>query len=196
MLDNDYNIAPFSIVGIEERAYERMTFNVDGASRELLVGGYIDRLDLIHTEEGDVLRVVDYKTGSRTPEGMEKKTVDEVFNPDNIDTCHSDYYLQAMLYSVIVRHQNTASEDNDTKSLNPRLLPVRPALLFIQKSKSVMDPVLKLNGESIGDIVKYEPDFRELLKRQVEEIFDKDVPFVATDKERRCDGCPYARICK
>lgn len=196
MLDNDYNIAPFSIVGIEERAYERMTFCVNGANRELLVGGYIDRLDLIHTAEGDVLRVVDYKTGSRTPDGMEKKTVDEVFNSDNIDSCHSDYYLQAMLYSVIVRHQNKMSDDNDTKALNPRQLPVRPALLFIQKSKSVMDPVLKLDGESIGDIAKYESDFRELLKRQVEEIFDKDVPFVATDKEKRCDGCPYARICK
>ncbi len=196
MLDNDYNIAPFSIVGIEERAYERMTFSINGENRELLVGGYIDRLDLVHTAEGDVLRVVDYKTGSRTPDGMEKKTVEEVFNPENIDTCHSDYYFQAMLYSVIVRHQNKASEDNATRALNPKLLPVKPALLFIQKSKSVQDPVLKLNGESIGDIAKYETDFRRLLKQQVEEIFDRDVPFAATDKERRCDGCPYARICK
>lgn len=196
MLNNDRNMAPFTIVGLEERAYEKMTFCLNGENRELLVGGYIDRLDLIHTAEGDVLRVVDYKTGSRTPDGMEKKNVEAVFDPSNIDSCHSNYYLQTMLYSIIVRHQDKASEDCNMKALNPRLLPVRPALLFIQKSKSVMDPVLKLDEKSITDIATYESDFRELLGRQVEEIFNKDIPFVATDNERRCETCPYARICK
>ncbi len=196
MLDNDRNLAPFSIVGIEERAYERMTFNINGVDRELLVGGYIDRLDLIHDAGGDVLRVVDYKTGSRTPDGMAKKSVEEVFNKANIDKYHSDYYLQAMLYSTIVRHLDRPSESNDTKALNPHQLPVRPALMFIQKSKSVMDPVLKLDEDSIDDIAKYENEFRELLKKQVGEIFDKDVPFAATENERYCDSCPYARICQ
>ncbi len=195
MLDNDYNLAPFNIVGIEERAYEKMYFDVDGNRHGMMVGGYIDRLDLIHTDQGDVLRVVDYKTGSSTPEKMIGKGVDDVFDQKNIKD-HSDYYLQAMLYSCIVRHLKNASAENNVKALNPQFLPVRPALLFIQKSKSVSDPVLKLNGRSIDDILEYETHFRAKLKETVEEIFDRNKDFEATEEESRCKMCAYSKICK
>ncbi len=195
MLENDLNLAPFTIVGIEERAYEKMHFQIDGNDHSMLVGGYIDRLDLIHTDHGDVLRVVDYKTGSSTPDRMVGLGVDDVFVNNNIEN-HSDYYLQAMLYSCIVRHLKNASETNKVKALNPQLLPVRPALLFIQKSKSVADPVLKLNGRSIEDILEYETPFRAKLKETIEEIFDKDKNFEATTQDKRCQMCAYGKLCK
>ena len=192
LLENDSQLAPFYIKGTEASAYEPMTFSINGEERELNIGGKIDRLDLILSGEGDFMRVVDYKTGANEPK-LSEKAIEDVFKPENIEK-HSDYYLQAMLYSIIVRHNDKPAGKNP--ALNPTLLPVRPALLFIQKKDSVKDPVLKLDKETITDIIKYEADYRRLLKDLVEEIFNNDVPFSATTVKTRCERCAYAKLCK
>lgn len=61
------------------------------------LGGIVDRID--QPAHGKGLRVLDYKTGS--PANPNFKAVEEIFDSNNIEK-HSDYYLQTLLYAVIV----------------------------------------------------------------------------------------------
>lgn len=183
LLKTDMKLGDFKIKGLEQKIYDNIVFDVDGQKRTISIGGSIDRLDQISTRNGDVLRVIDYKTGGKLPKVF--GNISEVFDPANVEN-HSDYYLQAMLYALLVSGNHKE--------------PVQPALLFIQKNESVSNPVLKMgdknNIEYIHDIREHEAEYRSELTRLLSNIFSKDVPFVATDKPARCERCQYRKLCK
>ncbi len=125
-----------------------------------------------------------------------------MFNIKNIKDNHSGYYLQAMLYSMLVRHSDRPflCEGEEHPPLNAGRLPVVPALLFIQKKDSIKDPVLKFGDpkapQPISDILDYEVPFRENLQGVISRIFDSSVPFRPTEIEKHCEHCAYIRICR
>ena len=208
LLTADLELAPFHVVGLEQDAYENITLTLNnGTTRRLQIGGSIDRLDRIpETRDGrtkQVLRVVDYKTGRKEPDVQEN--MEALFNAENIDK-HTDYLLQTMLYSIIVRHSKeeheafVRGEKIKIPALNPKDLHVRPALLFIQKPESVKDPVLKFGPKdahvSVDDVADYEEEYREGLYKLLAEIFDESVPFRPTEKTNRCENCCFKNLCK
>ena len=149
-----------------------------------MIGGRIDRIDRIGNGTGERLRVVDYKTGGRKIKAM--PDLESIFDPDKLKD-HSDYYLQAMLYSMIVEQSG---------SVNPLKLPVSPALLFIQHTTGEdYDPTLCFGKEPITDAGMHRDKFMERLKVKVEEIFNPDIPFTPTTDDNICKTCPYAQIC-
>lgn len=186
LLRIDKTLAPFSILGLEKKVSLPMSFKTAFGEIKLDICGIIDRLDKITTQEtqgqSEIIRVVDYKTGNKEPESI--NNIDDVFDTNKIDH-HSDYYLQTMLYSIIVsRNEQTA-------------LPVSPALLFIQHTSSTdYDPTLKLKKDKILDIKQYEGDFLSHLQELIAEIFNPDLPFSPTENTDHCKTCPYAEICK
>jgi len=183
LLEKDKDLAPFTIVLLEKKAMETLT-DIPGRTAPLAVGGVIDRLDRVKGR----LRVIDYKTGHRPADLDKVESVEEIFNPGiAITKKHTDYFLQTMLYSVIVRH--------DT-AINPDGRPVVPALLFIQQAGAEgYDPVLQIGKKQIDDILTLEPDYRDGLRNLLAEIFNPDTPFRATGEKSRCTYCPFAEIC-
>ncbi len=164
-----------------------VSMEISLGKRKVKVGGRIDRIDRVNIgEPTERLRVVDYKTGTR--EASDIKGMDDVFDRANITRKHSDYILQAMLYSVI--------EQYDDAEHNPNRLNVSPALLFIQHTKSKdYDPTLTVNKQPITDVGVYRDDFMRLLKERLSELYNPDVPFGLTDDENVCRVCPYRLMC-
>jgi CRISPR/Cas system-associated exonuclease Cas4 (RecB family) len=100
---------------------------------------------------------------------------------------HNDYYLQAILYSCIIRR---------SKQYNSAQLPVSPALLFIQHSATDnYDPTLYLGKDRIDDVDIYQQRFGELLIEKVNEIFNPDIAFYPIKDLQQCQTCPYYLIC-
>ncbi|MCD8281980.1 MAG: PD-(D/E)XK nuclease family protein [Prevotella sp.] len=201
LLAADRELAPIYICGLEKEIYGGVNITVCGQNRTVITGGRIDRLDRICTPDGaEILRVIDYKTGNHTQEIL--AGVEEVFNPDNIDRKRSDYYLQAMLYALLVRRsQNTYSYGGETyEPLNRDNLPVSPGLLFITKADSIKDPILKFgdkkNPKPVTDIADYETPFRKDLEKLIARILDPHIPFRPTDNDKLCSRCPYRTICR
>ena len=124
----DRRQAPFTIIGME--IVVSTTLGVATARGEKLfrIGGFIDRLDAVAANGNpsaggnlaERIRVIDYKTGRA--QATHPKDIDEVFGttPQAMNK-HSDYYLQAILYSLIIK--------NDRR-FNPAQEPVSPGLLF------------------------------------------------------------------
>ena len=173
LIETDRRLTPFTILGLEKR--------VDMPWGETKVGGIIDRLDCITDSVSgeERIRVIDYKTGARHLRPM--PDIESIFDPAQISN-HSDYYLQAFLYSHIVRQHRTEA--------------VSPALLFIQHAATDgYDPTLVIGRESVTDIAVHSDRFITLLKETTDAIFSPDLRFTPTDDRNRCRSCPYAALC-
>ncbi len=174
LLELDRRLTPFTILGLE--------LPVSMMLGDMQIGGLIDRLDMIDdpvTGE-ERIRVIDYKTGSRRLKAL--PDVDAIFDPANIKD-HSDYYLQAFLYSYIVAQRSPQA--------------VSPALLFIQHAGGEdYDPVLKLGKESVSDIRSVADRYIGKLQETISEVFNADLAFTPTDDDSRCRSCPFAALCR
>ena len=173
LIETDRRLAPFTILGLEKR--------VSMPWGDTKVGGIIDRLDSVTDPATgqEHIRVIDYKTGARHLCPM--PDIDAIFDPAQISN-HSDYYLQAFLYSHIVRQH--------------REEPVSPSLLFIQHAAAEgYDPTLVIGREPVTDIAVHSDRFIALLKETTDAIFSPDLRFTPTDDRNRCRSCPYAALC-
>ena len=153
----------------------------------LTIGGIIDRLDAVTDKQTGKprIRVVDYKTGNQPSSPI--KNIDEIFDPNNIRSKHSNYYLQAILYSLIVSR---------SKRWNPAGHPVSPALLFIKQAPANhYDPTLLIDKHPISDVTVYEEEFLTKLKETVADMYSPNVPFTPTDDRKKCELCPYRMLC-
>ena len=181
LLKIDKELAPFTILGLEKKVSDHFAVTTSEGTHQITIGGVIDRLDKV----GDHIRVIDYKTGNTASE--KTNNVKEVFSTEKIQKRHSDYYLQTMLYSSIVRH---------SREWNPGNLAVSPALLFIQHAAGKdYDPTLCFNKDPISDIASFDEEFRERLATLLNEIFEPRTPFAPTEEHERCGTCPYKDLC-
>ena len=189
LLHSDQRTAPFEMLALEDAVYTQIAFETeDNNVRKIRIGGIIDRLDRVTDARTGVstIRVVDYKTGIQATRKI--KEIEEIFSDMNISQKHSDYYLQAILYSLIV--------DNSTK-YNKQKDCVSPALLFVkQASKENYDPVLEIDSQKIANVREYKVEFEQHLKEVLHDIFNTNLPFTPTTDNTRCGKCAYRRICK
>ena len=204
LLKIDQQLCPFSILAMEEEAkvYTQLSFTIPSGSAlkggalvssaptkqySLTIGGIIDRLDILTDKQTGKprIRVVDYKTGNQPSSPI--KNIDEIFDPNNIRSKHSNYYLQAILYSLIVSRST---------EWNPAGHPVSPALLFIKQAPANhYDPTLHIDKHPISDVTVYEEEFLTQLKHTLADIYSPDTPFTPTDDRKKCELCPYRMLC-
>ena len=209
LLKIDQQLCPFSILAMEEEAkvYTQLSFTIPsgGALKEgalkggalvssapdkhynLTIGGIIDRLDAVTDKQTGKrrIRVVDYKTGNKPSSAI--KSIEEVFDPKNIASKHSNYFLQAILYSLIVSRSKEWNAANDA---------VSPALLFIKQAPANdYDPTLLIDKHPISDVTVYEEEFLTKLKETVADMYSPDAAFTPTDDRKKCELCPYRMLC-
>lgn len=187
LLEIDRRLTPFTILGLEKNV--SMPYEVTAGPLQFLtrIGGIIDRLDQVTDPETGkaYIRVIDYKTSGRRLKFL--TDVDAIFDPKNIKE-HSDYYLQAFLYSHIVSDRQSKKTDKN--------IPVSPALLFIQHAGAEdYDPTLCLDKIPVRDIASVSDRFMQLLHEKISEVFLKDLAFTPTSDSDRCCFCPYATLC-
>ena len=209
LLKIDQQLCPFSILAMEEEAkvYTQLSFTIPsggalkgGALKggalvssapdkhyNLTIGGIIDRLDAVTDKQTGKrrIRVVDYKTGNKPSSSI--KSIEEVFDPKNIASKHSNYFLQAILYSLIVSRSKEWNAANDA---------VSPALLFIKQAPANdYDPTLLIDKHPISDVTVYEEEFLTKLKETVADMHSPDAAFTPTDDRKKCELCPYRMLC-
>ena len=180
LLEIDHRLTPFTILGLEKPVKMDYPLTIGNDTIKLKLGGKIDRLDSITTADGiERIRVIDYKTGSSRLKSL--TDVEAIFAQENLKN-HSDYYLQAFLYSYIVRLRSE--------------LPVAPALLFIQHAaKDDYDPILCLGREPVSDIAAVSESYMKQLDSVISDIFNPAISFTPTEDRKQCQTCPYAHLC-
>ena len=182
MIDIDIHTAEnsdeFRILESEEKHYKEIS--AGGTTKK--IGGIIDRIDSIKKDGEETIRIVDYKSGS-AKSGVE--CIGDVFLNENKKK-NRGYYLQTFLYSVIIKDKNPDKN-------------VVPALLYIISAKKEDNPVLTMKSGNkkvpISDISDYQEDFINMLSEKMGELFNKDVPFRATNDDHVCEYCTFKPLC-
>lgn len=185
LLEIDKQLTPFKIIDVENDVKKNISFKINDMEKSIGVGGRIDRLDKIFDKRTGTerIRVLDYKTGKLPQKSV--NSLDDIFAMPTDTSKHTDYYLQAMLYSIIIRKENSQN------------IPVSPALLFIQSyDKEDNDPIITINKKRIYDISEYEDDFIIRLKEILGNIFNNKIDFYPTGDITLCNNCPYKDLCK
>ena len=159
------------------------------------IGGYIDRLDLLHTPASDRIRIVDYKTSSKP---QNAKNVEELFDPEK---CAGNYHIMQTLYYCKVLTDPACQP-------SPVTCPVVPALMYCAKDY----------GNNYSGIVKFSlfdnkkeelMDYKEqcsetydaLLDEKIKEIFTSDEEdhehgsFEQCTDEQNCTYCDFLSYC-
>lgn len=187
LLRYDRKNAPITILGMEEgaRVYDNLEVCIKGVNYNLRLGGIIDRLDMIHNDKGGMtIRVIDYKTGRG--DIMKMASLSDVFSHDKVEK-HSNYFLQAMLYSIIVRNSQKYNSPGHS---------VMPAVLYVQNlRRSDYSPYLQIDKKEISDVGTYEDEYLWNMRILIEEIFNTDIPFVPNGTATDCKRCRFRNLC-
>ena len=176
ILKMDAQYAPFEIVSLEretDAGYARLLPLGDAVTVRLK--GIIDRVD----RKGDTVRVLDYKTG------RDEKRINSIASLfDRDDKRRNKAAMQAMFYAFLYEPRATPDE-----KITPGLVNAKE--LFAEH----FDPRLILGKHPIDDYQPYAAEFTQALTGLLAELYDPAVPFTQTEDLKKCDYCPFVRLC-
>ena len=166
--------APLLYVAGERRFKYQLPIN-DGALK-VNFKAFVDRIDTL--VEGNMIRIIDYKTGSVTPPGANFE-LSQLFDKEGDGKYKA--MAQLYLYALIMFDGKLASGEK-----------VDDALLTVYQLKKIAreEPVQVLLTHD--DLVT----FKGLLVECVEEIFNGDIPFYPNPQEKNCGYCKLQAVCR
>ncbi len=178
ILKLDMQRTPFLYIQSEENC--KMQLPIFNGKQNLNLMGKIDRVDA----KDDVVRVLDYKTGS---DELEFKNLEQVFEKDSKK--RPKVVLQTLLYSLLYQEQTK------TAKISPEVLLVRNIFKADNSTQLHQKDTKSKINEKVVDFNHYKDEFVELLTKTTEEIFNPEVPFSQCEEIELCKYCPYINIC-
>lgn len=171
-LDKDY--APFTMEAIEQGGM-LYRLKIDQSPGYSVIGGKIDRVD----SKGDLLRIIDYKTGK---DKLDFESVASLFAREEK---RNKAAFQTLLYALLY--------NTNIKSNGARVVPglINRMNLF----EDTFQFGLKIGKEYVTDVGPLLPEFEIHLKKLLEEIFNPEEKFDQTPVVESCRICPYQNIC-
>ncbi|BAG83972.1 PD-(D/E)XK nuclease family protein [Candidatus Azobacteroides pseudotrichonymphae] len=164
----DQKHTPFSILELEFPI--NGSFPIKKGNIHINIGGVIDRLQ----EKDGKHIIIDYKTGH---EKNSFKNLSEL-----LSTKHK-HIFQAFIYATLY------SQKEKNK-------PIVPVPLYIQRiHKKKYSPILIYNNTPVDNFNKFEIDFKNLLFKKIEELFDPNIPFQQTKTIQNCEYCSFKERC-
>jgi len=167
-----------TLMGTETRVPASTLIKVEGADLSVNLKGFIDRVERI----GDVLRIIDYKTGSV----VKKNLVIEDWN-DLVMDPDKDMAFQLLMYAFLL----------------PGTFGDHPCSAAILPLKSLNGGQLEVSfpddedGKATSTVTAgTRHHFQDAMNAILEAVFDFSVPFRQTDNPDTCKKCPYINLCR
>ena len=140
--------------------------------------GIIDRVD----RRNGVIRIVDYKTGR---DELKYTNLEDIFKSDTEG--QNKALVQTLFYTYIYE------QVKGTRAVEPNLYIIRKirnegTLFYFSENRSKM--ILEA-----GQLQNVKQEFKDMLQKKLEEIFNPETPFRQTEIEDNCLYCPYKSMC-
>ncbi|HYI76071.1 MAG TPA: PD-(D/E)XK nuclease family protein, partial [Chryseolinea sp.] len=174
ILEMDKRYAPFEIEVLEQGGLDYLVA-IDQYPGSALISGKIDRVD----RKGDLIRVIDYKTGK------DKLDFDSVASLFSRDSRRNKAAFQTLLYALLYK----TNAPRTLRKIVPGL--INRMNLFEDDFKFG----LKVGKTFVDDADTLLPEFHIRLKSLLEELYDPKVPFDQTEDVELCKFCAYQGIC-
>ena len=170
VLKIDARLAPFNYIDSEMRFREKHEVN-DKLSVNFK--GSIDRIDEIN----GTTRIIDYKSGQGD---LNFKQIEALF--DSSKDKRPKPILQVFIYAFFyhMMHPNRV---------------LSPGIYFLRSSFQDFSSTVMYDKHEITDISIYLDEFEALFNEKIEELFNKDIPFIQTENTKNCEYCPFRDLC-
>ena len=209
ILDEDKIYAPFRILGLEQK----IVADFDGRA----LSGTIDRIDLKKGSEGEVVRIVDYKTGKYFAEDISPKPGETVVKA--FDKPDSNYWpkisIQLFIYDYLweslrnkgtrVYVKNSRGEDVECEESKRTLLKYIddeyknsiycPYMLNAQRNDRISESTLAKKHDAAFPKEVFD-EYSARLKTLLDEIGNSDTVFRHREGCRHCEYCKYETLCR
>lgn len=175
VIEIDKENAPFVLINLEQKYFQKISFELDEKQVLLHIGGTIDRIDRV----GDTVRVIDYKTGQ--VKKISFSAIDELFLRD--EKTPKKEILQALIYTWVF-------------SVHNRNLKVQPAIYALRNLFGKdFNPEINWDKHEF-DWQELEPEFLTNLKKLIGEIYSTETVFKQTEHVEKCGFCAFHTICQ
>ena len=174
IVEMDRLYVPFRIEALELGGLS-YSMSIDRPQGSVTLGGKIDRID----RKGNVLRVIDYKTGKDL---LEFDNIASLFSRDGK---RNKAAFQTVLYALLYKANAPSADVEIVPGLINRMN------LFDKNFRFGF----KMGRTYVENIEPHLPEFEQHLKALLEELFDIGVPFDQTRVTETCKFCAYQGIC-
>ncbi len=183
LLNKDKEYAPFRY--LQSEFHTKSTLSIFNGTEKVNLHGFIDRID---QKEG-ITRIIDYKTGNGKFGSKDKKTFSDMadlFVKEKDD--RPKEILQLFMYALVYQQQSNAEK-------------LMPAIIFLRNLFDLSEN-FNLKYKPAKDIIPVEDfspfkeEFKTYFTNCLEEIFDKNMPFVQSVNNTPCLYCVFTEICK
>ncbi len=160
---------PRILIGTEQKVRAALSLS----DADIYIKGTIDRMD--KTEQGNAIRIIDYKTGSVETRELRINSWEEL-------TEKPDYgkALQVTAYAWAYQKQTGES------------LLLLPGIISLKKADGKFLPVVFPEGEEQKDVLN---QAENALHQLTSEILDAEMPFVQTQVADICKTCDFKNLC-
>lgn len=173
-LNNEKEFLKNNVLTIESLEQEIKTSLSFGEGRgEVKIKGKIDRIDTT----GNVLRIIDYKTGSVADKELKVNDWEELLTDVGLNKS-----FQLLMYAYLYRKHHPENQ----KAL-------RSGIISFRKLSSGVKNIVAGGSEELDDDVL--SNFERQLKKLIENIYDPAIPFSQTKEIERCEYCSFKMIC-
>jgi hypothetical protein len=180
ILERDREYCPITIHSLEKPYYTGLSFESDGMTRTVRIGGKIDRIDLT----GGLYRVLDYKTGRGE---LSFESIGDLFNGEQKSRNHAAF--QTFLYAKVFLD----NKDEGGVDIVPGVYLIREIYKPDFSYTFRMGPSRK--KETVKAYASFDGIFTEHLQGLFSELYDPKIPFRQTTVQENCRNCPYRGIC-
>lgn len=177
MLEYDKELTPFTFLQGEQKLRGEIRLK---NNRIFHVKGTIDRIDRIQ----DTIRIVDYKTG-KIADILQKAKSDYLYR----DSANASTYdaISQLLYYAELYEQNHPEYQGGITEMHLY------AMRLMQKKRGKYESKVKI--DDLVDYASLREEYSKLLEAKLEEIIDKEIPFVQTENPGNCSFCPFTLSC-
>lgn len=176
ILERDSKLTPFRYIESERRIHRLFTLT---DKSEIRLKGFIDRID----EVGDVIRIIDYKSGNGTSVFT---SVAALFDKEEAD--RSKAVMQVFMYAWMY-------------GAAPAGKRIQPGIYYLRTLfSSSFDPAVscrieRAKTEKVTDFETWTAPFEAEMRNCLDEIFDPARPFIQTPTTKVCIYCYFKDIC-
>ncbi len=178
IFDQDVKNLPFTIKGVEEWIEGRIHLSGD---REVLLGGFVDRIDSKESTNGNIHTIIDYKTGKVNFLASSRQNVEdpEIYIQPYFEDGKFKAGFQAYYYAMLYQKNNPGVQ---VKGAIYQLVKLSAGMIPLRKDNVITEDILGA--------------FHDNLVHIIEEILDPAIPFTQTSEINKCTWCPYTTICQ